>query len=117
MDSAVTYQTTANMLAGLRGVILAQPLETGTKVIVNGIEFQVRQCTKILISYAAAKKILTIRAGWRYYCHHGNRMKFLNACGYSSEREFMQDHMQNPVYVFGFAEAYRYFYDFYEPFY
>ena len=29
----------------------------------------------------------------------------------------MQEHMTEPVYVFGFAETYRYFIDFYEPFY
>jgi len=117
MGSPIEYQASANMLAGLRGVIVANPLPVGQKVTVNDIEFQVRQCTKILISYAAAKRILTIRAGWKYYCHHGNRLKFLNACGYSSEKEFMSEHMREPVYVFGFAETYRYFIDFYEPFY
>lgn len=116
-DSQKAYNISANMLAGLRGVVVPKALEVGQKVIVNDIEFQVRKCTKILISYAAAKKILSIHGEWKYYCHHGNRLKFLNACGYSTEREFMQDHMQNPVYVFGFAETYRYFVDFYEPFY
>lgn len=111
-----TFSIAANMFSGLRGLVIAQPLPVGEPVVVNGTTFTVKRCTKIEISYHGARKVLSIRADWKYYCHHGNRLKFLNQCGYSTEREFMADHMKSPVYVFGFAQSYRYFVDFYEPF-
>lgn len=103
------------MIPGLRGVITSKKIEIGAKVMVNEIEFTAKNVRPLLICWYAKKSALTIRCGHQYFTMSTNRMKFLNACGFSTEKEFMMQHMQKPVMVFGMAETTRYFVDFYDP--